>query len=375
MAAAAAGAVLLMAPAAVHGLGGRGASQVTPVGVVQADEVRFQPKSSSCVADTENCITTKCCISSGHHCYKKDAKVAMCKKYQKCESGWDCTELLPEYALEPAAYLPGQGLYCFEVYVAKAAPSKTNIKDKDIIQAQFARGLSIFGCDKWDVFSDVDASFTRADGSSLAAVKVENNGDFYKLMRKDKPRYINTPIFYQVWKALRDRGTYKGAAWVVKVDPPTVFLPARLRTVVSTKPQLMEGLYFENCPNVLSGFFGNLEVTSEKAFGVAMTYLEECYGQLCWKNDDDASREDCKVPWKFGPWGEDKFFQECMDRHGVRKIEDFDLTISGTCPSNRPKAEKDNSKWVPGCAGVKQAAVHPFRNMTSWLSCLSDIGA
>jgi len=170
-------------------------------------------------------------------------------------------------------------------------------------------------------------------------------GEFAALTRVDRPqKYVNTPLFYQVWKALRDHGNYQYHDWTVKVDPQTVFLPQRLRNFLSDPSnmkavQTEQGNYFENCPGVVSGLFGNIEVTNLKAFSVLMTQLEDCKMSLCWRSTDD-----CKKDWLYGPWGEDKFMQECLDKNGVQKVEGFELTKSGTCPKSRPPAEKKQCK-------------------------------
>merc|ERR1711862_370184 len=58
----------------------------------------------------------------------------------------------------------------------------------------------------------------------------------------------------------------------------------------------------------------------------------------------------------------------------VSKISDFTLTSSGTCPGDRPKDKKKDTKFVPTCtAGDVKAAIHPFRDVKSWFKCLCTI--
>merc|ERR1712217_902189 len=142
-------------------------------------------------------------------------------------------------------------------------------------------------------------------------------------------------------------GRWTAMSWVVKVDAPTVFLPENLRGLLASKMDTATGVYFQNCKGVLEGFFGNLEV---------------------------SSAEGCKQGWKYGPWGEDLFMQRTMDDAEVAKIDDFDLTTSGTCPGDRPAGQKTNKLYVPPCkAGETLAAVHPFRDVKSWFKCLGTI--
>merc|ERR1711956_27917 len=61
------------------------------------------------------------------------------------------------------------------------------------------------------------------------------------------------------------------------------------------------------------------------------------------------------------------YFQNC-------KISDFSLSSSGTCPGDRPKDKKKDTKFVPTCnPGETKAAVHPFRDVKSWFQCLGTM--
>lgn len=194
-------------------------------------------------------------------------------------------------------------------------------------------------------------------------------GEFHSLARRDRPwKYVNTPLFYQVWKAIRDHGKYQKHDYSVKVDPQTVFIPSRLTSWLATQVQTERGNYWENCKGVDSGFFGNIEVMNLKAMTVFLVHLEDCKLKLCWR-----STPDCRGDWKYGPWGEDLFTQRCMDRHGVGKLSNFNLTVSGSCPANRPADQKKNKFYVPPCSGVNSAAYHPFKTTKEWFGCLGSL--
>jgi len=365
-AAALAATLVLLAPAAVH-LGHRSGPQWgAPEHAAEKTMVEFTPPTDWCSAPAENCMPTKCCKTAGHTCWRKDASSAQCGKV--CPGG-DCVEEKPWWASKPVVYTPGTSLFCYSVYVETAGPNISGAKDLALLKTQLKYGASIFGCDSWEVFSDVDAQLTPGPPVELWATKVLNvEGEFYQLLRQDKPKYINTPIFYQVWKSIRDHGKYQNWAWTVKVDPPTVFIPQRLRDYVGTQGQTPEGDYYENCQDVQSGFFGNIELTNLKAFTVFMTTLEDCKLSLCWKSEDK-----CRGDWKWGPWGEDKFMQECMDKHGVQKMKNFQLSTSGTCPADRPEGRKQDKDYVPDCSKATTPAVHPFRTPESYFACLGTI--
>jgi len=295
----------------------------------------------------------------------KDSGWAECS--ESCpNSQWSCWQEKPWWSSIPAVYKPGTSLFCFSVLVQETAQPGHADHQLELLMTQSRFNVSIFGCGASEVFSDVDISI----GAGRRTTKVlDPEGEFHALTRRDKPwKYVNTPIFYQVWKAIRDHGTYQGYDYTVKVDPATVFIPSRLTSWLVTQVQTERGNYWETCKNVQEGFFGNLEVFNLKAITVLLTNVEDCKLTLCWRNTPD-----CAGDWKFGPWGEDLFAQKCMDRHGVAKLTNFNLTISGTCPANRPPDQKQNQDFVPSCFGANTAAVHPFKTTEKYFGCLGTL--
>merc|ERR1711935_59137 len=91
------------------------------------------------------------------------------------------------------------------------------------------------------------------------------------------------------------------------------------------------GVYFQNCKEVLEGFFGNLEVVTAEGFKRFLEQMDTSFTSGCWRQDTEA----CKKGWKYGTWGEDLFMQRTMDDAEVSKISDFSLSSSGTCPGDR----------------------------------------
>ena len=150
---------------------------------------------------------------------------------------------------------------------------------------------------------------------------------------------------------------------VVKADADAVFIPQRLQDLLSRQAQPNTGIYYENCKGVDSGFFGSLEVISTLGFKIFVDKLEECKSSLAWDGNPSSG-------WKYGPWGEDKFAQECMDKHGVLKLPLFELTYDGTCPSDRPKGQEKNKKFVPPCWNSSAPVTHPLKSVKAWAECL-----
>lgn len=123
------------------------------------------------------------------------------------------------------------------------------------------------------------------------------------------------------------------------------------------------GIYLENCKYVEYGYFGNLEIFSLAAFETLLAQMDTCYSspEIDWKVGVHHG--------KSGPMGEDLFAQTCLDMASVRRVEAFDYTISGTCPADRPRDEKKNTKWKPNCAWYDKAAFHKFAKPAEWKSC------
>merc|ERR1719325_282429 len=364
-----AGAAVLFAPAAIH-LAQPAVLQQSDVESVQIDADVFTPKLDSCVDTTQNCFSAKCCKTTGFSCFQTGPTAGKCAA--ACPPGGSCKPLVPFYKQE-AAWTAGDSMFCYMFYqVQRGNTTKLadNPKELEIIKYQKANGYGLFGCDAYKVFSD-----KKVDIGGMTTSPVLVGPDFTKYKRKDKPdRYLNTPLFMDMWKQIKANNTYSLYSWTIKADAATVFMPAALKKRLSVYPETETGVYLETCNKVLQGYFGNLEVVSKAGMKRFLEQFENYYsnGGKCWRWDTEA----CKKQWKYGPWGEDLFMQKTMDDAEVLKKEDFTLTDTGTCPGMRPKADKKNMSYVPSCtdAGVhKFVAVHPMRDLASWKSCYSAI--
>jgi hypothetical protein len=266
--------------------------------------------------------------------------------------------------MAPVVETPGASLFCFSVYTFNVGTTKKNW-ELDLLRTQLQVGASIFGCGAWDVYSDVKEMLSPGPPLRLDTKKVDDvEGEFHILKRKHNQGWVNTPFFYQIWKRIRSDGRWQHRDWTVKVDPDAVFLPQRLVSHLAKQGVTEHGIYLENCKRVDSGFFGSLEVFSNKAFSIFLDNLEDCKLTLCWKGG---------CGWKYGPWGEDLFAQRCMDKHHVEKVQDFDLTNDGACAVNRPRNQRWNKKWKPNCADTHQPAMHPFKKPDDYFKCLGDV--
>jgi len=364
-----AGAAVLFAPVAIH-LAQPTLLQRGDVKSVEIDAEVFKAKLDSCADTTKNCFTNKCCKTTGYSCFQTGPATAKCAA--ACPPGSPCNTLVPYYESKPA-WTAGDSLFCYMFYqVQRGATAKlsNNPKELEIIKYQKANGLGVFGCDSYKIFSD-----KMVDIGGMTTHPVLVGPDFTKYFRKDKPdRYLNTPLFMDMWKQIAADNTYSLYSWTIKADAGTVFMPAALKTRLSTYPESTTGVYLETCNKVLQGYFGNLEVVSKAGMKRFLEQFQTYYnnGGKCWRWDTEA----CKKQWKYGPWGEDLYMQKCMDDAEVQKKEDYTLTDTGTCPGMRPKADKKNASYVPSCtdAGVKKfVAVHPMRTVAAWKDCYSAI--
>jgi len=148
-----------------------------------------------------------------------------------------------------------------------------NPKELAILKHQKSAGLGIFACDAWKVFSD-----KMVDFGGIKTHPVLINPDFTNYLRKDKPdRYLNTPLYMDVWKQIKTEGNYALYSWTVKAEVATVFLPTQLKKRLGVYPETMYGTYIETCNKVLMGYFGNLEVVSKTGMQRFLEQFEAYY--------------------------------------------------------------------------------------------------
>jgi len=196
------------------------------------ERVKIVPSYASCSGPKDNCFETGCCKTSGHTCFVKSPKVGQCN--ETCTpgvKGFSCGLPANAIASVPAAGNPGTSLYCISAYTKNTGSPKVS-HELELLQSQHKFGASIFGCEAWDVFSDVSVPV----GSGYTTVKVDDvNNEFHQVKRKETGAWVNWALFYQVWLKVRDLGKWQGAGWTVKVDADAVFIPQRLRDFVSNQ--------------------------------------------------------------------------------------------------------------------------------------------
>jgi len=354
--------VLLLVAGVSAWAGRRGALQASVEDASGLSEIPMGQKNWSftmkehdlCSTIKDNCMTTKCCKASSHKCIKKSETEAKCAPY--CPSNGPCTVLTQALDFDTKERT---SLYCFTVYVEDDGSPKKSY-DKELLSGAYERKASIFGCDAYAVYSDVETSL-----GGLTTNKLEDvDGDWKFAKRKLTGQWVNTGIYYQAWKAIRAAGVYSSFDWTIKADADAVFFPKKLVSRIHLLPVPPQGAFLQNCPEVDYGFFGSLEVISKSAFSIFLANLETCKTKTV---------SDWKVgvkKGKYGPMGEDLFAQICMQKNGVAMLDAFDISSDGLCKAKKPLDQKKTLWWHADCSNTYAPAIHPVRHPDEYFSCL-----
>mmetsp|Transcript_27450 Transcript_27450/g.81823 ORF Transcript_27450/g.81823 Transcript_27450/m.81823 type:complete len:440 (-) Transcript_27450:41-1360(-) len=224
-------------------------------------------------------------------------------------------------------------LFCYSIM-------RTHGYELGLVRTQLSRGVSIFACDAWRVYSDKKVWLTpgppvRID-TTLLNVSLEAKAGV-------KEHILNTEQFLQAWRQAKEEGLTQSHEWSVKVDPDAVFFPARLQTRLSLAVKAPgASLYFLNCK---LGFelYGALEVFSKIAMETFFNGIGRCKTELPWTT-----------------YGEDLFMRRCLDLLGVTHVRDYRMLSDEYCAV----------KPFP-CVG-ESAAFHPFKASETYFKCVGE---
>jgi len=280
---------------------------------------------------------------------------------------WTCKRL--SVPMKPGK-LVGTSLYCFTVALSSNGGAEKSF-ELDILKEAQKRYAHVFACDHWTVYSDLEVKLNPG-----TTIKVEYP---HMARRPNTKIWVNTPLFLTVWKIIRQKTTWRSFPWIVKADPAAVFIPQRLRQLLSYQHVTQNGIFLENCKDTRMSLHGSLEVMSNAAFGTFLLHLEDCQKVLPWEHADHAHNH---------YYGEDKFLVWCMEAYGVDRlpslqvvervpkyevIQGLHLTVS--CPGHRSPFELQNNKWHPNCTRARTAAMHAFRTVKKWVQCFENTTA
>jgi len=324
------------------------------------------PPREECAKTGVNCVNQKCCQTTGYECFEVHPGEARCMK--SCTPGVDGTCYKNAPAMVPShqsdVTYSKNTLFCWEFYTADTGSTKKSY-ELDILKTQLFLGVSIFGCEDYRVYSDVQENLDGDEGKVKTIMVTEKDAQhpFHFAKRKRVGKWVNSNMFIQAWRDIKQEGAWAKWDWTVKVDIDAVFLPMRLRQYLGQKEVTDNGIYLETCKYVNYGFFGSCAVVSHNAAATYMANLDDCEASLNYMSADDKDTG-------MQPWGEDLFQQRCMDLHGVDKVAGYDVNTDASCAAWRPEGEKKNRKWLPECALTKTPAMHHFKTPKLYFDCL-----
>lgn len=218
--------------------------------------------------------------------------------------------------------------------------------EKELIAGQFESGRGIFDCDEYAVYSNEELDLAPGLRSRKidSDLKCEYGGEFGTA--------LNTDIFLALWAKVLDEARFLFHGWTAKVDPDAVFLPTRLRSLLTRHSERPQGVYLNNCK---MGMHGPLEVFSRNALQAFGRGTEQCLQHFT---------SLCSGPCK---WGEDMFLDQCMSKV-LNVTSEFEWAL----------LQEDHCDPPPGwqaCNAPGIAAFHPFKTVEGYRDCLDSANA
>merc|ERR1719266_1786395 len=207
----------------------------------QLTEIVAKPPRDQCSKAGTDCKDTKCCKVTGFNCFElKQDQEFMCMK--ECDPNKDglCTMPKEVVPLAEADNTPATSFYCFSVITKNTGTTKPST-ELELFKWQWEQKTSLFACEEWGIFGDA----VEEIAPDVKTVKVDDvKNDFHWKKRKHTGTWVNTGMFVQVWKQIQSDDKYISHDWIVKVDADAVFIPYRLRMLLSNQLVPDEGLYF-----------------------------------------------------------------------------------------------------------------------------------
>merc|ERR1719510_2106791 len=267
---------------------------------------------------------------------------------------WTCKRLSQPVK---AGKLVGTSLFCFTVALSSNGGKKASY-ELDFLKEAQKSNAHVFACNHWTVYSDVEVALNL--GKTIKVL-------YPHVLRWPNTKiWVNMPMFLTVWKEIRQQTTWKSFPWIVKSDPVSVFIPQRLRELLSHQHVTQNGIFLENCKGSRMSFHGSLEVMSNTAFGTFLAHLEDCQRVLPWQNG---------VYSHFRYYGEDKLPSLQMVETVPKDQPIQGLHLTPSCPAHRSPFELHSKKWHPNCTRSKTASMHAFRTLKNWLECYQNTTA
>jgi len=221
-----------------------------------------------------------------------------------------------------------------------------------LLRSQYAQGkLGLFDCNEWAIYSN--ESLVLSPESEKPVLKTALiNGSLTADVGGNWGTALNTDVFVRFWdRVLEDEKAWRND-WIVKVDPDTMWLPVRLRTLLRTshgplgQPEPEKGFYLNNCH---VGLHGPIEVLSQRAFKQYRSNKEACHhGKVS----------------KIGQ--EDFFLDKCFEKIGITRVDAYNLMLEATLACQEVASAENPDR--PPCFSP-QVAFHPFKTTDTWMRC------
>jgi len=280
--------------------------------------------------------------------------------------------------------------------------------ESGLLLAQKKRGVGIFQCDAWAVYSNQSK---MTDGSDFPFDVHEVRGpqgepiSLYVPMGGRWHTALNRDVFNQVWLEVMKVDEYRKHDWTVKVDPDSVFFPSRLKEVIARRAPLnavidqgpepdqldcdyckKEGYQDQTCASHVHWMQSEGSTCRDALNSVARDGIDcgcKCDDFAC----DLASNQGMYInncQWGLhGPievfsrraiatyiaglpicadllphaWGEDKFVDQCMIELGLTRVDVFDIMSEIACGDQ------------PAPCGQFDTTFHPFKEVNRWFAC------
>jgi len=290
-------------------------------------------------------------------------------------------------------------LYCFSLMMPFGY-------EPSLLATQRNRTVGIFDCDGYDVFSNTTTVLSTGKRAPID-LKIMN-GSLAVQYGGKWGTALNTGVFNRLWTEVIHLARYRLFDWTVKVDPDAVFFPSRLRMILKRRTPLntvrmhgdapakidcstckLAGHKAETCSWRVQSYQAKGKSCADALTAAARPPPDDC-GCVC---DDFA----CNLPatdamylnnCKWGlhgpievfsrravasyiaglpqcisllehPWGEDKFVDQCMQKLGVTRENEYDLLSETACGEQ------------PAPCGSSDVAFHPFKSIDSYFACWS----
>jgi len=250
----------------------------------------------------------------------------------------------------------GPSIYCFALTMSSGG-------EVELLQYQLRERISLFACDEYQVFSNATFELGPDSAKGGAPLMVVPIGMSLEVAHGGRwGTALNTDVFVRLWEVVSQQGLWQSHDWSVKLDADAVFLPMRLRAMLSRLPS-PGAKYMNNCK---WGMHGPIEVVSRAALSIYFSQMQQC----------EQIRQDA-MEWQPVHWnekmlrwtgtdkehsfGEDQYLRRCFRLLDITMINEFTLLDELACGGN-PKRT--------GCLG-NYVTYHPFKEVDQYQTCLA----